>query len=566
MDLTARRLVGITKELLEGEQLDDILRRLLDTGRELTGARYAAIGVVNERGVGLSRFLVDGIETEVAAGIGDLPRGHGVLGELIRHPQPLRLNDVSKHPRSYGFPVGHPPMKTFLGAPIVVRGRAYGNLYLTEKADGEEFSEVDEENVVMLAECAAVAIDHAQRFDALEVRRDELERSVAALSATNEINRALAGETDLAAVLELVAKRARALVLARSLLILLPERDGLRIAQVVGEAPADFQRDGVVGPDSVADHVLRSGTPQRLDSDPARERFEAAGLGRLELPAKAGLFVPMRFRGRSVGVLAALDRIEAGPDFTHDDEELLVTFAVTAASAVSTAQTISAERMRERDAAAEAERRRWARELHDETLQGLAAIRVGLAAARDQSDAAMRETVESIITDVQAEVDRLRAIIQDVRPSSLDDLGLVAALESLVARHGGEQVAISLRADLDRDADGASERLDPEVETALFRIAQEALTNALKHGQASAIEIAVAQMGDDVGIRVRDNGVGFDPSGLTVGVGLVGMRERVDMLAGKLSVVSDPGGGTTVEARLPSPQPQDEKTPGRVAG
>jgi signal transduction histidine kinase len=528
---TAGRLVTILHELIALDDLEEVLRRVLTAAQELTGARYAAIGVLNEQRDGLARFITVGIDEEERAVIGGLPQGRGVLGELISHPQILRVSDVSQHPRSYGFPLGHPPMKTFLGGPIVIGGESYGNIYLTEKAGGGEFDEADERLLAILAEYAAIGIGHARRFERLERRREELERTVAAFGATDEISRALAGEVDLEPILELVAKRGRALVSARTLVILLPGHDGLRIAHVAGEAP---------------DRLVGQSVPEAEMTD---------GLDRLGLTGSARLRVPLAFRGRSLGVLVAMDRLEAGPQFSPTDQQLLTSFATIAAAAVGAAQALSAERQRERAAAAEAERRRWARELHDETLQGIAAVRVQLASSRRVTEAEMRAMVALAADDLQDEVDRLRDIIHDVRPSSLDDLGLMAAMEALVARHannGGP--ALALEVDLDHEAGRASERLHPEVETAIYRIAQEALTNALKHSNAKTVQIAVAEIGGEVGVRIRDDGTGYDvgDGSTSGGFGLVSVQERVELLDGRLRITSTPGEGTTLEARVPT--------------
>jgi signal transduction histidine kinase len=523
---TARRLVTILYELLDVDDLEEVLRRVLGAAQELTGARYAALGLLNEERDGLARFLTVGLDEDERQAIGDLPLGRGVLGELITHPQILRLADLAGHPRSYGFPPGHPGMKTFLGGPIVIRGEIYGNIYLTEKADGAEFDRADEELLLVLTEYAAIGIHHARRVEQLESRGDELERTVAALGATSEISRALAGEVDLDPILELVAKRGRALVAARALVILLPDDDGFLVAHGAGELP-----DDLIG-QSVAESSLA---------------------GRLGLEAGSALHVPLAFRGRALGKLVAFDRLTGGPEFGSADEQLLSSFATTAAVAMGTAQALGAERQRERAAAAEAERRRWARELHDETLQGIAAVRVMLALSRRADEAELRLTVTRAADHLQGEVDRLRDIIHDVRPSSLDDLGLMAAMEALVARHArGGGPALRLEVDLDHEAGRAPERLHPDVETAIYRIAQEALTNALKHAEAQTVEIAVAQLEGDVGVRVRDDGRGYDVRAGATGFGLVSMRERVELLDGRLRVRSALGEGTTVEARVPA--------------
>ena len=551
MDPTARRLVTILHELLDVDELEEVLRRVLSAAQELTGARYAALGVLNGRRDGLVRFLTVGVEEDERRVIGDLPHGRGVLGEIITHPRILRLADVSRHPRSYGFPHAHPTMTTFLGGPIVIRGEIYGNLYLTEKAGGAEFDEADEQMLSVLAEYAAIGIHHARRLESLESRRDELERTVAALGATSEIARALAVEVDLDPILELVAKRGRALVAARALVILLPVHGGLRVAHGAGELPDDLIGQ-TVGETSLAAGVMDSGEVHRLD-DLNRTRFAAPGLGPLGLEAESGLYVPLAFRGRSLGLLVALDRVAGGPHFSAADEQVLTSFATAAAAAVGTAQALGADRRRERTDAAEAERRRWARELHDETLQGIAAMRVMLASARHSDEAELRAAVGQAADGLQDEVDRLRDIIHDVRPSSLDDLGLMAAMEALVARHAyGGGPALRLEVDLDHEAGRAPERLHPEVETAIYRIAQEALTNALKHAEARTVEITVAEIEAEVGVRVRDDGRGYDTQARTTGFGLGGMQERAELLGGRLHIRSAPGQGTTLEARVPA--------------
>ncbi|MGZ6643692.1 MAG: GAF domain-containing protein, partial [Solirubrobacteraceae bacterium] len=229
------RLIEVGRSLLSELDLDVVLDQVLETARELTGARYAALGILDDERRELSQFIARGLDEETRSAIGDLPRGRGILGVLIDDPQPLRLSNVGGHPRSYGFPPGHPPMRSFLGVPITIRGQAWGNLYLTEKADGEEFTADDEHAVIVLADWAAIAIDNARLFRAAEQRRDALEHGVHRLEATAAIARAVGGETELGRLLEHVAKRARALVEARDVLILLREGDELVVRVGAGD-------------------------------------------------------------------------------------------------------------------------------------------------------------------------------------------------------------------------------------------------------------------------------------------------------------------------------------------
>jgi signal transduction histidine kinase len=545
-------LVGLGRSVLAESELEPVLERVLEAARELTGAQYAALGVLDADRRRLERFLTSGIDETTRRELGDPPRGHGVLGELIREPKPLRLPDVGAHPRSYGFPIGHPPMTTFLGVPIVVKGEAWGNLYLTDKHDGE-FTDVDEEAVVMLAEWAAIAIENARRLNEVRSRRDELERTIGAMSATVEIARALAGETDLDRILQLIAKRGRALVGARVLAIELTQGDRMRVAAAAGEIDQAIVGDELQLRGSVAERVLQTRHAQRLGDEDNRARFEKAGLGsRANVKAAAALLVPLAFRTEAPGVLVALDPLHGG-EFTADDERLLTSFAVSAASAVVTARSLTLDQLRAREAATEDERRRWTRELHDETLQGLGALRLALSAARRNEDPERwRAALTDAIAELDTEIASLRGIIADVRPASLDELGTQAALEALADRTRTRGVEVHLDVDLDYEAGRVTERHDPELETAVYRVVQEAVTNAVKHAGADEISVDVRERDGVVTVRVRDEGDGFDPAKSTGGFGLVGMRERVDSLGGALAIESAPDAGTTVTVRLPT--------------
>ena len=297
-------------------ELDVVLNRVLDAAQTLTHAQYAALGVIDDSRTGLARFLTRGIDEPTRAIIGSLPTGRGVLG---KRPSTMRdrsrLADVGAHPHSYGFPRGQPEMHTFLGTPIFVDGEAFGNLYLTRKQVAVEFTEADENALVTLADFAGVADDHARRYTGASEHHRELEETVAALQATTEISRAVAGETDPAVVLTLVAKRGRALVSARSLMIELVRGGELVIVAAAGDVPSELigRRIGLDG--TLAEHAMRTRRPQRLEEEMNRVRFEQHGLGSLGADAEAGLVVPLIFRGELYGVLLALDRLSDGPSF-----------------------------------------------------------------------------------------------------------------------------------------------------------------------------------------------------------------------------------------------------------
>jgi signal transduction histidine kinase len=452
-------------------------------------------------------------------------------------------------------------MNTFLGVPILIRGQAYGNLYLTEKAGGQQFDEADEEAVGILADIAGIAIDNAQLYQHVETRRDELERAVIGLEATTEIARAIGGETDLDRILELIAKRGRALVNARTVAIILEDRGELSVLTVAGEAD-----EGVVGrriptENSVYADVLRSQTPARIADLPARLRSGHS----IGVKADSALMVPLVFRGKALGVLVAYDHEGDIGTFTVSDQQLMLSFAASAATALGTAKSVAQDHLRHAIAAAESERRRWARELHDETLQGLGALSVLLSSGlQGDLEPAVRTSLE-FITD---QIASLRALISDLRPAVLDDLGLKPAVEALAERvKAVTGLSVELDIDLAYENEATPTRLLPEIENGIYRLVQETLTNVSKHSQANSAAVTIRECDHVVTVEICDEGIGFDLNEAADGFGLVGMRERVDLVAGKLAVSSAPGKGTTVSAVMParhiegdSPRKEDAPT------
>jgi signal transduction histidine kinase len=538
-----RRLLDAGRALVSNLDLEAVLDGLLETAREMTGARYAALGTLDEARIGLERFVTRGIDPDTHRAIGELPSGRGVLGVLINEPHALRLDDVSTHPLSYGFPPQHPPMHTFLGVPVVIRGEVWGNLYLTEKAGAEPFDANDEQIATVLSEWAAIAIANARLYEGVQQRRQELERAVHRLEATTAIARSVGGETELPRVLELIVKRGRALLESRSVVLLLVDGDDFVIAANAGEVRSAARGDRFPIGDSTSGEVLRSQRPQRID-DTADLRVSADRLG-VEV-AHTALLTPLSFRGQPVGVLAAFDPI-SGEHFTAEDERLVLGLAASAATAVGTAQTVVRDRLRRSIEAAEQERRRWARELHDETLQGLAGLKMLLTGAQQSDEprtiaAAVTETVEQI----DHQIDALRSLITELRPAALDELGLAPAIETLTDRmaavngfEANKEIAL-----------GDGTRLSAELEMTAYRLVQEALTNVAKHARAERVDVAVRLVDDELVVEVTDDGGGFRVGGPTEGFGLSGMRERVALAGGTLAVESTDA-GTHVGARLP---------------
>jgi len=543
-----RELIDVGRSLVAELDPEVVFEQLLDAARELTGARYAAIGVLDEDQRELERFIPRGIDEEVQRAIGVLPRGRGVLGLLIEQPQPLRIDNIGAHPRSYGFPPGHPPMSTFLGVPVMIRGEAWGYLYLSEKEEGD-FDEADEQSAVILAEATAIAVENARLYHSVESQRDEMERAVHRLEATTEIARAVGGETDLKRILEIVVKRGRALVEARSLLILLHDGEELTSASVAGERAGEMAKVRIPISGSVPGQVLEARAPRRIhDLDPslmARPGNQDAGV--------IALLVPLVFRGEALGVLVALDPLSRETGFSDEDEQVLVSFAASAATAVATAQSVAEDRTRDSIAATERERGRWARELHDESLQSLAGLRVLLSAARRGGGEEIDRLLTQGIEQVDTAIAEMRRLIADLRPTTLDELGLGAALEALGERTAtGDSIEVEMNLDLGFPSGGRDVRLLGEIEDTVYRLVQEALNNAAQHGETDRARVDVSEDGDTLHVRVSDEGCGFDPKAATDGFGLVGMRERVALAGGNLELQSAPGQGTTIVAVIPA--------------
>jgi two-component system, NarL family, sensor histidine kinase DevS len=528
--------VSLTAEL----SLDPVLQRLVEAAAELTGARYAALGVIDPSGHALERFLTTGVDDETRAAIGDPPHGRGILGVLIHEAVPLRLHDLGEDPRSVGFPPNHPPMRTFLGVPIHLRGVAYGNLYLTEKKGGRDFTEEDEELLSLLASQAAVAIENARLYEAATGWSKQLE-------SLNEVGNALATETELDRLLDLIARRLRELLDARLVTVLLPAgADELRFAAVAGEGGERILGQTISRSTSKTGRVLARQQSERVDAvldDPDVDN-ETMRL----IAARSGLWVPLIVRGRAIGVLAAHDKLGQDVRFTDTDLRLAETFAMRGALAVDLSERIARDSLRRVVEAQELERGRLARELHDETGQALTSILLGLKALEEKlDDAGSRASVAELRELVVATLQDVRRLAVELRPSALDDFGLVAALERLTASIS-EQTGIKI----DFEPALTTERLPEEVETALYRIVQESLTNVVKHAKARNVSVLLTRKDGAVKAVIEDDGRGFEPAErIGEGFGLVGMSERLALLGGRLEIESSEEAGTTIAAEVP---------------
>jgi len=531
-----RALVEAGIALASELSLDGLLQRLTELAAELTGARYAALGVIDASGSGLERFVTHGVDDDARAAIGDLPQGRGILGALITDARPLRLHAIADDARSVGFPANHPPMTSFLGVPVLLRGVAYGNLYLTEKDGGGDFTEEDQDLVVLLASQAAVAIENARLYESATRWSRQLESLM-------EVSSAMAGATSVDRLLELIAERLHDLLEARLLTVALPAGpEQVRIVAAAGE-----QADEVLGEllplhESKTGRVFERRRSERVDSvldDPEVDRVFTR-----RVDARAGLWVPLLAQGRAIGVISAYDKLSASDArFTDEDIRLAETFATRAAVAVELSQRVERDVLRRVVAAQELERQRLARELHDETGQALTSILLGLKQLDGESPEGVAEVRELVVATLQD----VRRLAVELRPKVLDDFGLVPALERLTqgfAEHTGISV--------DLEASALTERPPVEVETAIYRIVQESLTNVVKHAQARSVSVVVTRGDGRIKTVIEDDGTGFEPETIGEGgIGLVGMRERIELLDGSLTVESSERSGTTVAVEVP---------------
>lgn len=537
MDTGARaeRLVEAGMILSSELSLAALLQRLVEVAVQLTGARYGAIGVINQDGTGLDDFITTGISDEERAAIGHLPEGHGILGLLIRDARSLRLGEIGADPRSYGFPQHHPPMHSFLGAPVRARGRVFGNIYLTEKQGSGDFTEEDEESLNVLATQAGVAIENARLLD-------ESMRRARSLEAISEINAAILQGEAADDVLRRVVVSARQLIDGDGATAILPSPpDGLRVAVADGAFASDLE--GMVMPvdGSASGLVIRTGEPMMVSNAQSDMRMYHHATS----TAHTGptIVVPLPGQGARIGALA-VSRLAGGRLFEARDLILLQTFAAQAAIAIEYAW---AQRVLEQLTLL-GDRERIARELHDGVIQALFAVGLGLqgtaALLRDQ-------VVEARLQQAIGEIDRvigdLRNYIFGLRPGVAGASGLTDALSQLgheFEERTGIPVAIDVDQSLEQPLSG--------VATHVVQMARESLSNVARHAEAATCRVSLRRSDARAVLEVDDDGVGFDVLGpAPAGLGLQNLRARAESLGGRLVVTSPAGEGTTVQVSLP---------------
>jgi len=514
--------------------LDRVLDEIVHTAAHVADAEYAALGVLAPGERRLSDFITVGLDRDMREKIGDLPHGRGVLGVLIEEPRAIRLADISKHAKSFGFPPNHPPMRTFLGVPVLVRGEVFGNLYLTEKRGGGEFTAADEQLVLALASAAGLAIQNARLYEQARQRQRWLETS-------GQISTRLLAGAPTSEVFPLLVSSARELADADTAFLALPVPGGdVRVAVADGEGAAELQGQ-TLPPGSLTAEVMAEGTPRTVVGSGDDDRVWSL----LKEAALAGpiLYVPLGVAEDSVGTLV-VSRRQGEVVFADDTVTVMQSFAAQAALALR----LGAAAKDREQLAVLGDRDRIARDLHDLVIQRLFATGMAL-------EGALRSMPPAAAERVQRAVDDLDSTIKEIRTS-------IFALQS-PAPHAGEglrqavlQAARSARDSLRFDAqvsfDGPVDTLIPaNVGEQLLAVLREALSNVARHAGASAVTVAVAATADAATLRVTDNGVGLPAQGRRSGLDNLARRARD--LGGEFSAhtVDPPATGTVVEWRVP---------------
>jgi signal transduction histidine kinase len=517
--------------------LPHVLQRIVDLATQLTGAQYAALGVVDHDG-GINEFITTGISQEERRAIGHIPVGKGILGLLIREPRLLRLKDLHDHPQSVGFPANHPPMTSFLGAPVLARGSVFGNIYITEKRGGD-FTEEDEESLLVLATQAGIAIENSRLY---EQSRQQAGRLAALREITEVI---LEGETEEEPLLQLIARTARELVLADVATI--ATRNAANDKELVirvanGKGAGDLISMSLPLKNSLSGAVLQSGesiviADAAADKRTYRPMVAAAHMG----PAA---FVSLVRSGTPFGTLMVARPLGA-KRFTAEEVELVETFAAQAALGM---EYIRLQRELRRLAVMD-ERERIATELHDGVIQGLFAMGLNLQATVLMiPDAAVQERIDDVITQLDGSIRDLRNYIFGLRPGALADRQLQQTLRDMAKEF---QDASKIRVDLAIDEAVAAELAGRAGD--VVQLTREAMSNVRRHSGASRAWLSLRRKGRTAVLQIRDNGDGFEPSAEVDGShhGLRNLNKRAASIGGTLRLSSIVGKGTTVRAVIP---------------
>lgn len=512
--LLLEAVVAISADL----NLDGVLSRIVGIASRLVDAEYAALGVLSANPHRrLRTFIHHGMDPDEAAVIGHLPEGHGLLGLIIDRPEPLRLHDIAQHPASYGFPEHHPPMRSFLGVPVRIRERVFGNLYLTEKIGDGDFTAEDEEIVVALAAAAGVAIENARLYE-------EATRRAAWLDATAEITALLSDPAASDEPLQAVVDHAREVASADVACIV--TRTGSGPLQVLAASGPDVDALAALGDDSLALRVLDTGAASTVEA-------WLPDLG----PA---IMVPMGHDPGARAVLALAWTPERADHHYAVDIELPASFAEQAALAMQ----VALGRDDQRRLAVFEDRDRIGRDLHDLVIQRLFAVGLGLQGAARMSDR------PEVSARLERAVDDLDATIKDIR-RAIFGLGALETAGDIQSEVTGliDRAASTLKFRPSLRFEGPVRTLiGPEIAPQLLAVLGEALSNASRHADATAVDVVVSA-GDEISLLVRDDGRGI--SGDAAEGGLANIRHRAEQCGGSFTIDSEVSAGTTLRWSVP---------------
>jgi len=537
-DAVISRIGDAAVTVASGLELADVLQHVVEAAAELLDARYAALGVIGDDRM-LVEFVHTGFDGDIDR-IGHLPRGEGILGLLIRDARPLRLEDLTTHPSSAGFPEGHPPMRTFVGTPIRVRDRVYGNLYVTEKRDGIPFTAADEQLAELVAAAAGAAIDNAIRYSATRRRERSLE-------AVREISGEILGGSGQDRVFDLIAERALELTDAALAVICVPRpaapETSLDVRAAAGSRAAHVRGAVVSTPSSLTGEVMRARSVVVADGLPP-ELAAVAG----EHPELLAIGAPLLIRGEPYGALTvAVSRVG------DEERDLVQTFANHAGVIVGyTRARDELERLLVIE-----ERERIGRDLHDTVIQRLFAMGLELQAlvSRHADDEHLATTLGAAVDGLDDIITQIRATIFALQPPTLTDssgestAGRIHDLVTAIVAEAQRPLGFEPELVLPNDPDT---RVPGHIAAHLLVVVREALSNIARH--AGATEACVElDLGREVRVRVTDNGVGLPPDPPAVGNGLANMRHRAEAVGGEFVVNRAVEGGTVLEWRVRMP-------------
>ncbi|MEV0183441.1 GAF domain-containing protein [Streptomyces sp. NPDC050625] len=517
--------------------LDVVLRRITESAVSVVDARYGALGVLGEEGR-IKQFITVGMDEDTIGAIGHYPHGEGILGLLIREPEPLRLADLGRHRDSVGFPAGHPPMTTFLGAPVRVRDQVFGNLYLTDKRGGAEFDDDDEAVLRTLAAAAGVAIDNARLYE--DSRRREQW-----LTASSELTRSLLSGTDPVRVLHQVASTVRALAEADLVTLAVPLDGGELVIEAADGEGAERVGGLVLPTTTLASKVYQSN--ERITSSALSQEAQAGGGSAAQIDLGPGFLLPLGGGEYVRGVLQVAN-LPGGAEFSDATMTMIGGFADQAALALEVAD----HRREAEHLLVLSDRDRIARDLHDLAIQRLFASGLTL------------NSVLGLLSDRPKVAERVQRVVDDLDDTIKTVRGTIYALRERDRTDGRGGLRAQLLAETDQAAAvlgftpalRMTGLLDTDVPAGhaeqLLAVLRETLSNAARHAHATAVEVTAETDGRRLRLRVADNGRGLDPT-VTRRSGLDNLGQRATALGGDFALTANEPAGTVAEWTVPLP-------------